>query len=119
MRKFILRLTGSAYIVIPLFALAGNSFGGLFTYGRSYNFFMLVCGIICWGVADIGSDAGRWFDWLFALFLMITCITGAIQWANTLSSTPVYLGNILMNGIFAILLLYIGVIVNHRRKKTA
>ncbi len=101
---------------MPLIALAGNSLGGFISIDRSYNLFLLVCGIICWGVADIGSEAGRWFDWLFALILLVLCISGVAQWAIGAVDTPVYFGNLFMNGIFAILLLYLGVTVNHRWK---
>jgi hypothetical protein len=113
MRKSILALAGAAYIIVALVGWASPASGGFFSGDKSYNIFLGVLGLLALACADMGGLAAKWFDFVFGLLLIVMTIVGA---ANYLYFGTANLGNILMNGIASILLLYIGLIVNHRLK---
>ncbi len=115
MRKFILRVIGLGYILIGLVALTPAAAGGLFADSKSYNIFLGIMGLFALGCADLGGKAGKWFDLIFSLVLIVLAAIGAINFVNSGSA---FLGNIFVDGLSAIALLYFGLILNHRLKRS-
>ncbi len=113
-RKFILRLIGVAYIVVGLVGLAPGASSAFFSTGKNYNIFLGVMGLMALGAADLGGDAAKWFDFAFGLLLVILTVLGAM---NFLRFGTTALGDIILNGLSAVALLYIGLILNHRLKQ--
>jgi hypothetical protein len=115
MRKFILRVIGCGYVLISLLALTPSASGGLFVDSTSYNIFLGIMGLFALGAADLGGKAGKWFDLIFSLVLIVLAAVGAINFVNFGSA---FLGNIFVDGLSAIALLYCGLILNHRLKRS-
>jgi len=107
MRKFTLIFIGLLYILLGLYNL------GLATYGRSYNIFLVVMGLMALGAADLGGTEGKWFDFAFGLVLIFLTLLGAY---NLVYLGQGSLGQVIFHGLAATALLYFGITLNHRLK---
>lgn len=112
-RKSLLVFVGLVYIVLGLWALALPFPTWFFVEGKSYNIFLVVMGLMSLGAADLGGAEAKWFDFIFGLFLIILTVIGAWDLLYR-SGTP--FGHVLFNGFMAIVVLYVGLILNHRLK---
>ena len=107
MRKFTLISIGVLYILLGLYDLS------LGAYGRSYNIFLIVMGLMALGAADLGGTEGKWFDFAFGLILIFLTMVGAY---NLVYLGQGSIGLVLFHGLAAAALLYFGIILNHRLK---
>ena|SRR5687767_5013780 len=112
-RKSLLWLVGLLYIVIGLLGLASPVPAWFFVASKSYNIFLVIMGLMSLGAADLGGDEAKWFDLIFGLVLIVLTAIGSWDLLYR-GGTP--LGHVLFNGLMAIILLYVGLIINHRLK---
>ena|ERR1051326_3243869 len=113
MRKLILVVTGGLYLMVGLYGLVPGSVA-LVSSSKSYNLFLIVMGLLALGAADLGGVEAKWFDFAFGVALVVLTIVAAINLVHFGTGTA---GNIFLNAIGAVALLYLGLIVNHRLKQ--
>lgn len=112
MRKFILRFVGLWYILIGLYGVTPGV-APLVSDSSSYNVFLIIMGALSLGAADLGGSEAEWFDFAFSVVLIFLTTVAAVNYLHVGTGT---LGNILINGLAAIALLYVGLILNGRLK---
>jgi|GEM_PF-3661635 len=112
MRRAVLSFVGALYVLMALIGFALPS-SGFFSADKSYNVFLGILGLLALSCADMGGLEGKWFDFIFGLVLIVMTIVGAVNYLNFGTGS---LGNIFVNGLASIFLLYLGIVVNHRLK---
>ena len=112
MRKLILLAIGLVYLVTTLLALAPGP--SPFSESLSYNLFLAVMGLLALGAADLGGVEGKWFDFAFGLVLIVLTFVEAVNYVHFGTGSVL---NIFLNGLSAIALLYLGIVVHHRLRQ--
>lgn len=113
LRNTLLIIVGMVYLALGLIGLAEPLIPGFFVVSKSYNLFLAFMGVLSLGAADLGGDEAKWFDFVFGLVLIGLTILGAWDFLYN-GTTP--LGHVFLNALMSILLLYVGLVLNHRLK---